>query len=127
MKTWRCSSAPHVFQFPDADIGHADTKHVRPLDGAPYPALGDHLQHPGVDEQGHVAVKTGRRHIGEFGAEGARCQGTVSKESLDYPQSDGVQQQLSRGHAHDPNASISTLLTFLFARTSTKGGRVWQN
>ena len=89
---------PHVLQFADADIGRAETKHVCPFDGAPYPALGNHLQHPGVDEPGHVAVKTGCRHIGQFGAEGARCQGSVSEESLDYPQPDRVQQQLSRRH-----------------------------
>ena len=80
------------------DLRGEQTQRVGTLDRATDPALGHHLEHPGIGEPGDVTVQAPGGHVVEFGGELARGQRPVTEERLDYAKPHRVQQQIRACH-----------------------------
>ena len=89
-------------------LGRCRSQPVRPLDRAPHPPLGHHLQHSGLGQQGHMPVQTADGHIAQFVGEFGGRERPVAEKCLDDAEPYRVQQQVRAGH----RTSVATIRSY---------------
>src|SRR5262249_44119327 len=111
----------HPLELVEVDGGGGQAQHVCALERAADTALADHSQDARVDEPGDVPVKTRRGHVRELDVQIGCGERAVAQEGLDDPQADGVQKQISGGHA--PTLSLLVTLSSMRSTKSSKRKR----
>ncbi len=101
-----------VSHLAGCDLACQEPQGVGPLDRSADPALGDHLEDPGLGESRNVTIEAPGGHVMELGQKVACRERPVGKERLHDSQPDRVENQIGGGHAPTLRQPFAVVVPF---------------